>query len=112
MIVGVYSPHSPRGVCMLEELRRNVRYAARSLARNPLFAVVAVLSIAIGVGATTAIVTLADTLLLRTPPGIGHPEQVITLARTQDGNGFDNMSYPNFLDYRSAKSFTGLAAIR
>src|SRR5438270_11521069 len=97
---------------MLDQLRHNVLYAARSLGRNPLFALVAVLSIAIGVGATSAIVTLANTLLLRTAPGIGHPEQVVTLGRTQDGKGFDNMSYANFLDYRSAKSFSDLAAIR
>src|SRR5205823_4560759 len=97
---------------MLEQLLLNVRYAARSLVRNPLFALIAVLSIAIGVGATSAIVTLANTLLLRTPPGIGHPEQVVTLGRTQEGSGFDNMSYPNFLDYRAAKSFSALSAIR
>jgi predicted permease len=97
---------------MLDLLRQDVRYAARSLARSPLFAIVSVLSIAIGVGATTGIVTLANTLLLRPPPGVGHPERVVTIGRTQEGRGFDNFSYPNFLDFRSAQSLGGVAAIR
>jgi len=72
-----------------------------------------VLSIAIGVGATTAIVTLANTLLLRPPPGVGHPERVVTVGSTRDGRGFDNFSYPNFVDYRaSARSLSALAAMR
>ena len=97
---------------MFDRLSQDARYAARALKRSPLFTMVAVLSIAIGVGATTAIVTLASTLLLRPPPGVGNPERVVTLGRTQDGRGFDNMSYPNFLDYRAAASLASLAAIR
>src|SRR5687768_13404592 len=97
---------------VLDSTLLNLRYAARTLARTPLFAVIAILSIALGVGATTAIVTLANTLLLRPAPGIGDPARVVTLGRTQDGRGFDNMSHPNFVDYRAAKSLSGLAAIR
>jgi predicted permease len=98
---------------MLDLLRQDVRYAIRALGRSPLFAIVSVLSIAIGVGATTGIVTLANSLLLRPPPGVGHPEGVVTVGSTRDGRGFDNFSYPNFVDYRaSARSLSGLAAIR
>jgi predicted permease len=97
---------------MLDLLRQDTRYAARALGRSPLFAIVAVLSIAIGVGATTAIVTLANTLLLRPPPAIGNPERVVAVGRTNEGRGFDNFSYPDFLDYREAKSVTALAAMR
>jgi predicted permease len=98
---------------MLDLLKQDLRYAIRALGRSPLFAVVSVLSIAIGVGATTGIVTLANTLLLRPPPGVGHPERVVTLGSTRDGRGFDNFSYPNFIDYRaSARSLASLAAIR
>jgi len=98
---------------MFDLLRQDVRYAIRALGRSPLFALVSVLSIAIGVGATTAIVTLANTLLLRPPPGVGHPEGVVTLGSTRDGRGFDNFSYPSFVDYRaSARSLSGLAALR
>ena len=97
---------------MLDLLRQDVRYAARALGRSPLFAIISVLSIAIGVGATTGIVTLANTLLLRPPPGVGHPDRIVTVGRTQEGRGFDNFSYPTFLDYRAATSLSGLAAVR
>ena len=97
---------------MLDLLSQHVRYAARTLRRSPLFAIVSVLSIAIGVGATTAIVTLANTLLLRPPPGVGHPDRIVTIGSTREGRGVDNFSYPNFLDYRAARSLSGLAAIR
>jgi len=96
---------------MLDLFRQNVRYATRALRRSPLFATVSVLSIAIGVGATTGIVTLANTLLLRPPPGVRSPERVVALGRTTDGRGFDTFSYPNFVDYRAATSLSGLAAI-
>jgi predicted permease len=98
---------------MLDATRQDIRYAARALARSPLFTTIAVLSIATGVGATTAIVTLANTLLLRPAPGVGHPERVVTIGRTQDGSGFDNLSYPNFLDYRAAaKTLSEMAIVR
>ena len=98
---------------MFDLLRQDVRYAIRAFRRSPLFAIVAVLSIAVGVGATTAIVTLANALLLRPPPGVGHPERVVTVGSTRDGRGFDNFSYPNFVDYRAAAgSLSGLAALR
>ena len=98
---------------MIDLLRQDIRYALRALGRSPLFAIVAVLSIAIGVGATTGIVTLANTLLLRPAPGVGHPERLVSVGATRDGRGFDNFSYPNFVDYRSqTRSLSGLAAIR
>ena len=98
---------------MLDLLTQDIRYALRALGRSPLFAIVAVLSIAIGVGATTAIATLANTLLLRPPPGVGHPDRVVTVGLTRDGRGFDNFSYPNFVVYRTAtRSLSALAAIR
>ena len=98
---------------MLDSLRQDAAYAARGLRRSPLFTSVAVLSVAIGVGASTAVVTLANTLLLEAPPGIGNPERVVSIGRTQEGRGFDNMSYPNFLDYKAAtKTLTDMAIVR
>ena len=65
---------------MSDLLRQHVRYAARGLTRSPIFVLVAVLSVAIGSGATTAIVTLFDTMLLRPPPGVGHAERLVTVG--------------------------------
>jgi predicted permease len=96
---------------MSDLLQQHVRTAFRGLTRTPLFALVAVLSIAIGSGATTSIVTLFDTMLLRPPPGVGHAERLVTVGRTQDGRGFDNFSYPTFEAYREARSLSGLAAL-
>src|SRR5690349_8136113 len=98
---------------MLDSIRRDAAYAARAIARSPLFTLIAVLSVAIGVGATTAIVTFADALLLRSSPGIGAPERVVLLGRTDNGFGFDNFSYPNFVDYKAgAKAVSGAAVMR
>lgn len=96
---------------MSDLLRQHVRSAARVLTRSPVFAIVAVLSVAIGSGATTGIVTLFDTMLLRPPPGVGHAERLVTVGRTQDGRGFDNFAYPTFEAYREARSLSGLAAL-
>ena len=95
---------------MLNLLSQHVRYGARALARSPVFALVAVLSVAIGAGATTGVVTLVDTMLLRPPPGVGHAERLVVVGRTQDGRGFDNFSYPAFAAYRTARALSGLAA--
>lgn len=95
---------------MLETIRRDTAYAARALARSPVFTLVAVLSVAIGIGATTAIVTIGNALLFKAAPGIGQPERLVNLGSSQEGSGFDNFSYPNFLDYRTAKSLSGLSA--
>jgi predicted permease len=96
---------------MFDLLSQHVRYGARALARSPIFALVAVFSVAIGTGATTGIVTLVDTMLLRPPPGVGHAERLVVVGRTQDGKGFDNFSYPAFAAYRTARSLSGLAAL-
>src|SRR3712207_3185544 len=97
----------------LDASRQDSRYAARALVRSPLLTLTPVLSVAIGVGATTAVVTLAATLLPRPPPGVGSPERLVTLGRTQNGEGFDNFSYPNCRDYRGgARTLSGLAAMQ
>ena len=98
---------------MLESWRQDARYALRGLGRSPLFTLTAVLSLAVGVGATTAIFTLTNALLLKPPPGVGAPERLVDVGRTQDGQGFDTFSYPNFLDLRAqTRTLDGFAAVR
>ena len=100
-----------RGARWAESFATDVRLALRGLRRTPLFAVVAVLSISIGIGATTGIVTLAEALLGRAPAGVGQPERVVSVGGTRHGHGFDTFSYITYTDYARATSLSGLAAI-
>ena len=83
------------------DLWQDVGYALRLLRRNPLFTLTAALSLAIGIGANTTIFTIVDALLLRGPAGVGEPDRLVDIGRSQNGHGFDTNSYPNFLDIRA-----------
>jgi predicted permease len=78
------------GWSSLERLFQDLRYAVRQLARNPGFAAVAVLSLALGIGANTAIFSIIDHVMLRLLP-VSHPEELMTLGR--NGRSY---SYPMF----------------
>ena len=98
---------------MLDSWLQDVRYAARLLRRNPLFALTAALSLAIGIGANTTIFTIANALLFKPPAGVVEPGRLVDVGRSQDGQGFDNGSYPNYLDIRARNTvFTGIYAYR
>lgn len=89
---------------------RNLRLAARLLARQPIFTLTAVLSIAVGIGANTAIFTAVNTLLLAPPVGVARYGQIVDIGRTTNGQGFDTVGYPTFLDVRErARGFAGVA---
>ncbi len=81
----------------------DLRLAARGLRRNPLFATVAILSLALGIGANTAIFTLIDQILLRKLP-VKSPDELVMLFQRGSHNG-SNMgtrmhSYPIYQDYQ------------
>jgi predicted permease len=84
-------------------LLRDLRYACRGLARSPLFTLVALVSIALGIGANTAIFTLVDEVLLRLLP-VKSPEQLVlfTGARVHYGSnaGGNMLSFPMYEDFR------------
>ena len=68
-----------------EQLMQDVRYSVRTMAANPLFTAMAVLSLALGIGANTAIYSFMDAILLRSLP-VQHPEQLVVLNwRAKDG---------------------------
>jgi FtsX-like permease family protein/MacB-like protein len=98
---------------MFDAWLQDVRYAARLLRRNPLFALTAALSLAIGIGASTTIFTVANALLFKPPAGVVESHRLVDVGRTQNGQGFDNGSYPNYLDIRSRNTvFTDVYASR
>ena len=89
----------------MPHLLRDLRYACRGLLRAPLFTIVALVSIALGIGANTAIFTLVDQVLLRQLP-VRAPEQLVLF--TQVGPHFGNnrggnaTSFPMYEDFREA----------
>src|SRR5215831_3967848 len=98
---------------MLQTLIQELRYAARMLWKNPGFTAVAVLTLALGIGANTAIFSMVDVVLFRPLP-IAKPDEVIRLAEgdTKHASNWGPFtSFPNYLRYRHQNSvFSGLAA--
>ncbi|PYS36255.1 MAG: ABC transporter substrate-binding protein, partial [Acidobacteria bacterium] len=89
---------------------KEMRHVLRSLRQNPGFAATAIVSIALAIGANSAIFSMADGLLLRPMPVPDSSRVVSIRARTPSGN-FSNLSYADFLDFREkSRSFDGLMA--
>src|SRR5580765_2110481 len=101
------------GWVWLERFWQDVRYGCRMLAGSPGFAAIAVLSLAIGIGANCATFSFADALLLRPLP-VARPGEVLTVGATSSVDFLGstlNASYPDYVDIRDrARSFDGLAA--
>jgi len=97
-----------------ERLWQDLRYGWRMLFKNPGFTLIAVISLAIGIGANSAMFSLADALILRPLP-VSHPSEVVTLGFNASVSGFGSIdaSYRDYLDFRNAsKSYDGLLAYR
>jgi len=96
---------------MVESFLNDLKFAVRGLRKNPWFALVCILTLALGIGANTAIFTVINAVLIRPVPGVGNPGEVVMLERLQKNNPDFVFGYPDYLDYREqAHSFTGLAA--
>jgi predicted permease len=88
----------------------DLRYALRALRRQPSFSLVAILSIALGIGANSVIFSLADAILLRPIP-VPAPARVVNLRSQLRGQPPSSMSYLDYLDFRNrSRTFEGLAA--
>jgi putative ABC transport system permease protein len=90
----------------------DVKYGVRALRRSPGFTAVAVLTLALGAGATTAIFTLVNAVILRPLPFPG-PDRLVRFWESNPEKGWPtfSVSHPNFLDWRSqSRSFERLAA--
>jgi predicted permease len=96
----------------LDHFWQDVRYGVRTLRKSPGFAVIAILTLAIGIGANTALFSVVNGVLLNPLP-YPQPDRLVALyARANEFNKF-SISYPNFLDWsRQNHSFSSLAAFR
>ena len=87
-----------RGVRLLENVAQDFRIAVRGLPRRPAFTLGVVATLAIGIGATTAVFGWANWLLFRPVPGIAAPERVVPLTFiNRSGTSTTGVSYPGFL---------------
>ena len=87
----------------MKSLEQDVRYALRLIKRSPGFTAVAALAIALAIGPTTTVLSVANALLIRTPPGIEEPGKLVTIHASQVvATTFSTFSYPVFERYREA----------
>ena len=108
-----------RGVRFLEDLRRDIRFSLRLLVKNPAFTLVALLTLALGIGANTAIFSLLDAVLLRSL-AIKEPERLVLFGHGLNSgltDGFPNessdlFSYPFYQNVRQQNDvFTNVGAL-
>lgn len=98
---------------MISTILQDLRYAARALRKSPGFTVIAALTLALGVGANTAIFSVVNAVMLRPLP-FPEPDRLVRIweSNVERGRPTFAVSHPNFLDFRAqAGSFESLAAM-
>src|SRR5690606_775111 len=94
---------------LLEDVSRDAQYAVRALTRTPTFALVAILTLGLGLGAATAVFSVVNGVLLRPLP---YPEgdRIVRLLHVDEDGPKRNVSEPNFRDWEEqSRSFDALA---
>ncbi|HTT34144.1 MAG TPA: ABC transporter permease [Methylomirabilota bacterium] len=101
-----------RSLPFLESLLQDLRFGFRMLRKSPGFTAVAVLTLALGIGANTAIFSVVNGVLLNPLP-YPHSEQLITLHESKPNFATGSISYPNFLDWqKNNRTFSSMAIQR
>lgn len=99
------------GTEILLNMLRNLRSAGRQYLREPLMTSVAIVSLAVALGAGTYLFGFVNLLLLTPPAGLQQPDRLVEVGRSMQGFGFDTLSYPNYRDLAErAGSFDALYA--
>jgi predicted permease len=93
---------------------QDARYAVRAFARTPLFTAVAVLTVALGIGANATVFSFVSALLLRPTPGVADPSSLVSVFTSDFSSGpYGATSYPDFETLTTdAGAFQGLAALQ
>lgn len=94
----------------LDELLQDLRFAVRTLGRNPGFTAVAILTLALGIGLNSAVFSVVNGVLLR-PLDHPEPHRLVRVDELSERGNPNPVAWPNFLDWRAgSRSFTGMAA--
>ena len=95
----------------IDQAIQDIRFSLRALRKSPGFSLVAVITLALGIGATVATFSVVNTVLLR-PFAFSHPEKLLWIYSQRNDNPRTNFSLPEYCDYRDqATSFDGLAGV-
>jgi macrolide transport system ATP-binding/permease protein len=97
---------------LMETLFHDLRFGIRRLIKTPGFTVIAVLSLALGIGANTAIFSLVNLILFRPLP-VANPQEVVSVSPVGKDGALAAFSYPNYIDFRDRNEvLSGLLASR
>ena len=95
----------------IEDAVQDAAHGARLLRRSPVFTATAALSLAIGIGANTAIFTVANSLLFRPPAGIAEPSELVVIGTARGDGGLNPLNYAAYLELaRRTRSLRGVYA--
>ena len=91
-----------------DEMVQDVRFAFRMLVKQPAIALIAIATLALGIGANTAMFSFVNALLLRPLDGVARPDELVQIGRQYPDKSYvSDSSYPDFLDFRAGSTTLG-----